>query len=370
MPNRLKGVVLSAVGLVLFTAGCGHAGNGEDAAAPAYAPVVVLDNPESASFGASEAQPLVRLDGVRGADWLTDDLLLVSKENPNGQPTAEEGTEYRPLNLYARNLATGEDTALAPGPDNQGFAVASPDRSRIFYKTFDLQSTVGTGYVMDLKTRRSIRVTQRDELELTSGVWLDDRTILYAAMDGRLVLVSADGTEKKSWSDPEVPRIGNLSAAGGKVIYSAPYGVLFSYDPETGKRTVVGKNAVWASPSADGKKLAVVRKIRGGSMELSVADADGGNRAAIAQDAQIFGLAWTPAGERLAYAGIEPSGKTRGVYVSDIAKGTTAALPIDANFIADAPRWSPSGDRLMVTAAVVRGDGGKPSFVTYLAAAK
>jgi len=372
VPNRLILAVLGGGGLLMLIAGCGRGEPEAQPAAPAYGRVTVLDNPENAAFGDSAVKPLVRLDGVRGSDWLNGRLLLVSKENPDEAPTELEGAEFRPLNLYARDLSTGEETPLAPGADNQGYAVASPDRSRIFYKTFDWQSSVGTGYVMDLRTRRSVQVTQRDELELTSGVWLDDRTIVYAALDGRLVFVSEDGAKRDTWSDPDVSQAGDLKAVHGKIFYAASNGVLYTYDTETKKKKIASKSAapVWASPSPDGTKLAVVQRIRSGAMELSVADADGRNRKAIAQDAQIFGPAWSPEGDRLAYAGIESSGMTRGIYVTNLVTGTTATLPIDAGFIADAPRWSPSGDRLMVTASITGGGRNKPEFVTYLAAAK
>ncbi|TJY42315.1 hypothetical protein E5161_09960 [Cohnella pontilimi] len=373
MLNRTKALLLTALGMSLFTAGCGISGGSGaegNSPAPSHSDITILPNPENTSYGTTTVEPLVRIEGVRGSEWLSDDLLVVSKENPDGQPVTVEGTEYRPLNLYAHTVSTGEEEALSPGPENQGYALANPGRRLIFYKTFDWQSNTGTGYVMDLQTRKSVRITEKDELELTNGVWLDERTILYSSMDGRLISVSADGMDRKQWPDPKASMLGNLSAQGGKIYYTTPPGLLLASDIGSGERNVVGKNVVWAAPSAAGEKLGIVNRIKSGTMELYVTDADGGNRRSIAQDNQIFGVAWNEAGDRLAYSAIEPSGTTKGVYVADPLAGTSVTLPIDIKYIADAPRWSPSGDRLMITDTLIGNDRSKPAFVTYLAAAQ
>jgi TolB protein len=123
-------------------------------------------------------------------------------------------------------------------------------------------------------------------------------------------------------------------------------------------------------PSPDGSLLGLVLRNKPGEMTLSVTDADGRGSKEIMKGSQIFGVSWSPDGKRLAFADIAQSGTAKGIYFADVSTGQSSALSVDVKFVADPPRWNPSGDRLMVTASSPGEDGGKPAVTTYLVAAE
>lgn len=347
--------------------------------------ITLIDYDEGVTYGKTAVKPLVKMDDVRGADWLNEETLIVSREAASGvaewvengkqHAAVEEAVPYRmafelPRKLYARENATGETYVLVPGKDNQGLAIANPSRTRVFYTKSGVDNVAGTGFVLDLRTRKSVKVTANDELGVSSAAWADDDTLAYAAIDGSIRVVTADGSTIAVSRPASRSLISDLRAAAGNVYYTDSRGSLHIRSLKTGLETIVDGHTVWAVPSPDGSKLGLVQRGRDGHMALSIAEGDGSSPRKVAEDAQIFGLSWSPDGSRLAYALIGQNGTVNAITTTDVLSFISVNMPVNIAYIAETPRWSPSGSRLMVTALQPGDKGGRDRYVTYLVAAE
>ncbi|MFC5407653.1 hypothetical protein [Cohnella soli] len=312
--------------------------------------ITVLDNPEPAAYGKSTSDAIVRLDGVRGMDWLSEDKILVGHPNRDFEPEQAEGMDWYPDNLYVLSLADKSESPLLPKNENQGFAQVSPDRMKVFYKTYSLQANTGMGHLYDFSTGKSVSFTEPDAMDIQNGRWVDNDTVAYATIDGSIWLAHTGSATPRKLLDTGIPFVTNIDYLNNRLYYSSLKGAMITATLDGQKPALLTTDrVVWMVPSPDEKRLAVVRRLKSGSMELNVTDLQGNVIQAIAQDAQIFGVAWSPDGSKLAYAGIAPNGTVRSIYVADPSTGLSAPLSLDAKFMDGLLRWSPTGNRIMVS---------------------
>ncbi|MFC5702944.1 PD40 domain-containing protein [Cohnella faecalis] len=380
MNRKMKSLAVLSALTAVVALGSGCAARGQDAGREVVQEVgndiTVLDNPESLSYEQTPASAIVRIDDVRGTDWLSDEAIIVSRENKDVSPVPAEGTTWYPSKLYVRTLDSGKETPLIGGGsnDNQGYALLSPNRAYLFYKTFDLQSNTGKGYILDMATSQSRSFTGADAMELQNGLWVDNDSLLYSELTGAVNEVSVDhdgALDSKLLLQTRSPFLNNLAYIGNRLYFSNGSGLLLVHDFRS-ENTAVAllKNVVWMTPSPDGSQLAVVRRVKSGAMELVVTDVKGNVLQTLAQDFQIYGVAWSPDGSRIAYSGLTENGTARGVYLADVAAGSSSELQVDVKFISDPLRFSPSGDRLLISTTVPDENRGVNRFVTYLVAVK
>jgi len=364
--SRGAAVCVALAGLLLV-AGCqaDRWGSGREEVEVGGKKITVMDNPEQVAYDATEVDELLRLDGVRGNDWLADDRIIVSRENVGMEPTEAEGVIRYPVNLYARELSTGIETAIAPGTENQDFAMVSPDRTKIFYKTMSLQSATGQGHIYDIAEKTSETFTEEDAIAIDNGRWNGNDSLVYSTIDGAIYELDTDSMAYAMLQNTGEMFPGNLAKIGGRTYYTTK-GDLHILTEDRGMMSVALANVIWMVPSPDGRRLAIVTRTRGGEMELLMTGPYGGNPLALARDSQIYGMSWSPDGSKLAYAGITSNGTVRGIYVADAATGTSSAQSLDVKFISDPLRWNPSGNRLMVTTTVPDDKQARNRFVTYL----
>ncbi|MFC4304844.1 TolB family protein [Cohnella boryungensis] len=328
--------------------------------------ITVLDNPEAIAYPKTEVDALVRLDNVRGSDWLSDDELLVARENRDMKPEHVEGADWYPSNVYVHVLSTGQETPIHASEENQGFAVASPDKTKVFYKTFYLQSNTGRGNLLDLSSRSNLAFTKEDAITIDNGSWIDNDSLIYSTIDGTFYEMGTSDETPRRLLDTDEMFPGNLFRIGSLFYYTTLEGKLMSSSSD-GSSAIDGvSNVVWMLPSPDEQRLALVRRIKSGNMELLITDLQGNTLHAIAQDSQIYGMAWSPDGTKLAYSGITPNGTVRGIYIADVSAGTSSPLSLDIKFISDPLRWNPSGNRLMVSSTLPDDDRNRNRSVTYL----
>ncbi|QMV40849.1 TolB family protein [Cohnella cholangitidis] len=328
--------------------------------------ITVMDNREIASYEKTETHALVRLNDVRGMDWLSENELLIDKENRDFKPEQIEGSEWYPHNIYVHSLSSAVQTPLIPANENQGYAQASPDRTKIFYKTFSLQSNTGQGHILDIPSGRITTYTDIDAMTIDNGRWVDNDSIVYGTIDGKLYLADSARSSARMLVDTKIPFANNIAYLDDQVIYSSLKGDLMSNSLIDDPAAFKIDNVVWMVPSPDEQRLAIVRKISSGEAELIITDMQGNVLQAIAQDTQIYGTAWSPDGNKLAYAGITSNGTVRGVYVADASTGLSSPLSLDIKFIADPLRWNPTGNRLMVSATQTDEQRNRNRFITYL----
>jgi TolB protein len=329
--------------------------------------ITVIDNPEKTKYEESIVDALVRLDDVRGMDWLDEEEIIVDRENRDfGTPEKAEGIEWYPHNIYVHSLVSGVQTPLLKANEFQGYAQVNPDRTKIFYKTFFLQANTGKGYLYDIPSHKAQSFTDIDAMDVQNGRWVDNESVVYATIDGKIYLASMGNSKPRLLLDSQILFVTNLAYMNGRLYYSPLEGDLHIKESKKKPQTSSVSNVVWMVPSPDEQRLAIVRRIKSGGMELLVTDLKGKILFAVAQDSQIFGTAWSPDGNKLAYAGITPNGTARGIYVADATTGLSVPLTVDVKFIADPLRWSPTGTRLMVSSTQPDDQSKLNRFVTFI----
>ena len=252
--------------------------------------------------------------------------------------------------------------ATVTGRYGSGFRPAiSPDGATLVYGS---RHEDATGLrARDLATgdeRWLVYPVQRDDMEsratldlLPGYAFTHDGTALVASYGGRLWRVPLDG------NDPtEIPFTADVTVHAGPRLD-------FDY-PVEDTPTFRARQIRDVTLSPDGGEIAFTAL-----GQLYVMDADGGvpRRIGAEVDGALFHPAWSPDGETLAAVSWrEPDG---GHLWAIPANGDDARRVSDAARYLQSPAWSPSGDRIVVLQAPVRGrlpgagGGSRPDIVWY-----
>lgn len=337
--------------------------------------ITVIDYSEPALYANTAPLSLVRIEDARGMDWIGEDEIVIGRPNPDVPKERARGATDAPQNLYVLAVADQRLSPLAPENAHQGYAQASPDRKKLFYKTFDPQARTGRGYILNLSSRDAFAFTEGDGMDVLDGRWAGNDAIVYTAPDGTVHFAHANGSQTKvlrrrdsqAAPDAEPSSTGSVAAfASGSLFFTGRDGQLSVLSARGHAEAPALRNVVSMIPSPAGDRLALVQTVAGGEMELIVADLEGNRLSSVAREAQIYGTAWSPDGSKLAYAAIAANGTVGSVQVANLAAGISAPLPVDIRFISDPLRWSPSGARLMIPAARSDEAQSRSPFVTFL----
>ncbi|WP_068606271.1 TolB-like translocation protein [Paenibacillus swuensis] len=302
----------------------------------------------------------------RSMDWLDETHVLILKPNTALPPVEIEGEKRYYHNLYSHNLEDGTETILHQEKAQQDGAAVSPDGKYVFFR--NSKEDVGLGHIMNLETKQSVQ-TGKSELFYTAGAWIDREHVIFSSLEG--VIQQADLTGKTETllnTGAEFGSIFNVSRRGDTVYYSASERVLYAYDLVRKQKEALMDNVVWAIPSPDGSRLAVVRRTGQSIMELSFSNTQGTTSKSLAKGMQIFGSSWSPDGTKLAFTITDETGENSGLYVAEADTGKVTRLALDVKYIADPIQWSPSGKRLLVSNSSFQEN--RNTFETYIVTLK
>jgi Tol biopolymer transport system component len=164
------------------------------------------------------------------------------------------------------------------------------------------------------------------------------------------------------------PDIGAPSGANGRIVFSIPLegeGVaLMSVLPDgTGLHRLTQEGtAVYRSPdiSPDGSTVVAVQDLGveglGGDVLVSVPIEGGTPTRLTMEPGIVFDPAWSPDGERVAFAG------SAGINVLDIATGEARLIPGTDNMLYGGPSWSPDGRTIAFEGSIPDPASPGPSF--------
>lgn len=349
---RRAGQVVLGTALVLTTACSSGNTESRQVVDKSGTQITVMDNTSESVYTKLKLEGIDKVEGVRGMDWVSEDVIAVDKENRNLTPQTIEGTERYPHNLYLHTLSSGEETALQEGDKNYGAAELSPGKEYLLYK--EAEDVVGLGYIMNLATGASVKVDEAP-FRMEEGRWADDGHVIFPSMDGTIYSVDVQGN-KETVVKPGEPYVHELRQSGNIIYYVTGEEMqLNAYDTETKQAKALKKNVVWAIPSPDGSKLAIVKRAQPGEMVLVLCDSEGNEQSELASGQQVFGTSWSPDGSMLAYSLIaeNPADDQNGVFITTLETGEQTPLLGDIE-IADQLRWSPSGKKLLASSAVLK----------------
>lgn len=353
MWRRVMPAMLAAVLAGTLTA-CGS-GDGEhrQVVDKAGTEVTVLDSANESVYTKLQLQGIHTVDGVRGMDWLSEEVVAVEKENKALPAETVEGQQRYPHNLYLHDLSSGEEKPLLEGQKNYGFGLFSPDRKKLFYR--EIYEATGLGLILNLETGEPVKVSEA-EFMTGEGGWSDDSHVIFPDMEGHILRADAGG-QSETVTETGGGLANNVAASGTRIYYiTGENGQLIAYDTETQKTVQLKQNVVWAIPSPDGSRLAVVKRVGPGKMTLVLCDSEGGEQSTLAEGQQIFGTGWSPDGSMLAYSVTDGTADTEQVFITEVESGEQTPV-LDDVHLADPLRWSPSGKKLLASTGVMTESG-------------
>lgn len=356
--------VSAAVAAILLLAGCGSQASTSEpvVVAPSGAQqtssgkpddkpdITVTENTNQSVYADLKLEDIQKVNGVRGQDWLSENEILVDRQDDSGDPQAFGDGQMLLHGLYAHELEGGGEKAIVADADkNWSGAKLSPDKKHLFYQ--EIFEMTGIGYIMDLETGKSVQIAKGREI-LIDGAWLDNEHFVYGNIEGGLFETDLQGNETRllDLTQDAGQRANGIQAAGDTVYYTGlNEQELFAYHTSTKKLERFGSGIQWAIPSPDGSQLALVKRTAQTEMTLMLTDLAGNEKKTLASGTQVFGTSWSPDGKRLAYTVTSADdGSKDGFYISDAATGEAFMISSDLADAGDAMKWSESGTKIMV----------------------
>lgn len=302
-----------------------------------------------------------RLENTLGLDWLSNEALLVAKENTQLKQIQVEGGLMYPRNLNAYSLETKDFTGLRNDPALQGGAMVSPDGQHVFYQNF--HEAMSTGFIMDSAGKNTTQVTKDDDSSLFNGHWVNNQQVLLQNYSGDIYLADISG-KQEVLTTVRGPLANSLALLGNKLYYNKPNGQMYVTDLQTKGNQQLKDNVVWIIPAPKADRLALVKRTGETSMTLSLTDLEGNETTLLSEGTQVFGTSWSPDQTKIAYTVISEGAGLKGLFVADVETGKITQLSADIGYAAGPVRWSPDSKKLVVANFETKEDKNVP--VTYL----
>ena len=226
-----------------------------------------------------------------------------------------------------------------------------------------IPQSVLPGYILGRMLDRAVVTRKHSASARVAALWLIPTVALVAAIS---VIGIANGAGIRAARQPSCPGLASDAPLTGKIVFTGSHAVCVA-DLEThavrqvyGSPTDVDEELLSPRWSPDGSTVAVVRRqrpIRGPSTtDIALIRGDGTGAASIEHPewiGSVESLDWGSDGARLVVAAEEPGcGGCGQLQMVAIADGRwTSGPPISGAIDVRYPSWSPTDDRLLVSAA-------------------
>ncbi|MBW4083197.1 hypothetical protein [Paenibacillus sp. S150] len=283
------------------------------------------------------------------SDWRDEETVIISRENEKfGKMTLAELSDSYPRSLYLYHLNTKEYELLKEQKDVfLGDAALSSDKRHLLYSEFSLGDPVY--HVLDMETLDSFGILGDPIAGALGAKWADEETVIGPAYSGGAFTASTSG-ELAAVAGLEGEALVIVEKMKDKIYYNTSSDeALQVLDLSAKEKASLDLEHVYGVfPSPEGNQLLVLQYNDSGQT-LILCDADGGNRAIIAEGAELGGISWSPDQRMIAYSqkDNEDGAADDGLYLYDLATGKSARIAADAENLATS--WSPSGRELAYT---------------------
>jgi Tol biopolymer transport system component len=319
--------------------------------------VVVAGEPSVRVVPAVGGQATTEVINAGGATWIDPDSFMFSREEEGG------------FGLYRYSLGKRETTRLRQSEGALSWLSAEP-RPGGGFALLSGSSGIPSGLFVARKIDGPARTWLPPDKQIFGASWAPSGRSLVASIDGRLVRVTADG------SDPVIPRIDRLwhpafspSADRLAVVRKSSTNDLVAVDPDGGGWSCLlcgVADSGWGSVDAGG--VVAYRRYIAGSATLFLREPSGVEVAVTDPSEDASCPSVSPDGDRIAYlARVPESGTELRVVARSGGQPVTLATDVESS---EYPSWSPDG-RLLAFAAgspikvsIVPASGGEPRELT------
>jgi TolB protein len=311
--------------------------------------IVVVEDKQSVKEKEIALDKIVSIEGIRVLDWISEDIILIMKDNENMPKIQTEGGMVFPKNFYEYNIKTNEEKLVANSEVNMLGGVLSPDKKSIFYREGVEESL--TGFILNRETGKKTQVTDIDNISFYEGRWIDNDTVIFASFP-KSKIYTADVNGKIT----EIPvmqkgMLNNAVKLGRNIYYTTIDGRLYVQEQDLGGKDTkqLGENVLWLIPSPDMTRFAMVKRTAETEMTLYITDLESKVLKTLSKATQIYGTNWSPDGSDIAYSTMNMNNSPGGIFVADTESGDIVQIATDFQNVADPLRWSPSGKQISLT---------------------
>lgn len=246
--------------------------------------------------------------------WVTITAAIDTTTPPPTQAVSEELIAFTSArdgdyDIYIMNVDGSDLRQLTNDPGTEGYAVISPDGTKIAFYAYD-DLTTWSIYVMDVDGRIRQRLTKREGVRDNAPVWSPDGTQLVFGREhgdqGEIWVMNADGSNQKKlegifgggprWS-PDGTQIVFSSASTG----DSEIAVINADGSNQRQLTDNAAEDWWPSWSPDGTQIAFMSG-RAGEFEIYVMNANGSEQQQLTNNkAENYRPIWSPDGDKIIF---------------------------------------------------------------------
>ena len=348
MKNKKAKKLILAVALLLALTACNKAidEDREIIKEPGKTIIVIDGKDNEAGETVISVKKIDRYENMAIADWLKDDIIIVSKENTSLEKMSlSELADSHPRSLYLLNLDNNEYKLLIEKANaHMGEASLSEDKKNLLYHEYTLGDPAF--YVMNMDTLKSFGIKGSNIAGAMSAKWGDNETVVGAAYSGGAYSANISG---------QIALIEGLKGKAlvivekikDKIYYNTNSDEgLWSLDLVTKEAADLNlKNVYRILPSPDENKMMVLQG-KGAKQSLIICDTDGSNGKIIAEGKEISGVSWSRDQRMIAYnMKSDINGNTvNGLYIYDTLNGEATQVAVGVQYLSTS--WSPSSEAL------------------------
>lgn len=315
--------------------------------------ITVIENTESVVYQDVAIKDIQVLENMYGVDWLSDDKVLILKENKS----LYEGLDFHVSdilsNLYVTDLTTGEERLISDPSVAQMLPVVSKDKQYIYYvdymPVFEGEMHYGIGRIVDMDGNEVMSTEERPLYDFYEAVFSRDNELLMSDNEGNIKIYKMDGTVttvENVETDRNIRQIGKVDDEIYFTILEDKS--LWVYDMKTEEKRLVAENAPDFTISPEGDQMVLTKvDFDKGTNALVLLDLNDEKQQPLTEGSFIYGVQWSPDGSRITYMKNEGPSGDAGMYVMVMETQKEFLISKDY-FGGNAALWNSTGEKLLL----------------------
>lgn len=356
--NKLKilGFMILFFGLTIVSVGCDIKTDRRQEIDTGSKKITILSGKDESSESANDlsVEKIIKYEEMKGEDWLSDNLILITKENSKMEPIKVFDQMSNIRNMYSYDLKSGEEKNIFNESEYMWGPIVSPNKKYIFVER--AQPDKNSSIILDMSSK--VKAMVEDDIvkgfhiSFNDARWIDDEEVIVPSSDDGVSLINVDSNIS------EIKNIGKMqnhaAKLGDKIYYVSPERNLVSYDINTKENRVVKEDVLDFELSPKKDMFAIEKKVSESKEALVLIDLDGNEKRTIAEAKTVFGISWSPNQSKIAYIIISDNESKNGLYVNDIEINKSIYISSDFVGIENGLKWNPSSNKILASIGEVK----------------